>query len=66
MKKFLLAGALPLVATAVFASRPIEVNIMHINDHHSHLEPETLSFKIGGKSTKVKIGGYPEVMREIR
>lgn len=66
MKKILLAGALPLVATAVFASRPIEVNIMHINDHHSHLEPEIVNFKIGGKSTKVKIGGYPEVMRELK
>lgn len=66
MKKTILMGATILAATSIFAAKAIEVNILHINDHHSHLEPETLSFKIGGKSTKVKIGGYPEVIHEIK
>lgn len=44
---------------------PLNLSIVHINDHHSHLEPNDLKFVINGKPTAVKIGGYPEVVNEI-
>jgi|GEM_PF-6498088 len=52
MKKLLVIGliaAMSLTANAkavkkgaVQKSRPLEVNIIHINDHHSHLEEEKI------------------------
>lgn len=48
-------------------TQPVEVTIIHVNDHHSHLEPDQIvSMKIGGKSTKVRLGGYPEVLSLIK
>lgn len=66
MKKSFLLATLPLVSAAAFASKPMELNIIHINDHHSHLEPSELDFKIDGIKTKVKLGGYPEVVSVIK
>ncbi|QGM79947.1 NAD nucleotidase [Otariodibacter oris] len=71
MKKKSLLIAIPLVAAAVlvgnyFTKQPVEVNILHINDHHSHLEPSELDFVIDNKKTKVKIGGYPELVSVIK
>ena len=43
----------------------LELNILHINDHHSHLEPETVKMKLNGISTDVKVGGFPEILNEI-
>lgn len=65
MKKLLLAS-LPLLATSVFAAKAIELNLIHINDHHSHLEPSEVDLVIDGNKTKVKIGGYPEVVSVIK
>lgn len=45
---------------------PLEVTVIHINDHHSHLEPVQLEMMIGGKKTKVMLGGYPEVLNAIK
>lgn len=61
MKKTFLLVA---IATMSLAAKhyPLNLSIIHINDHHSHLEPMELDFKINGKKTKVKIGGYPEVV----
>lgn len=65
MKKTLLAAL--FVASVSLAAKhyPLNVSIIHINDHHSHLEPSEINFKINGKKTKVKIGGYPEVVNII-
>ncbi|MGP1458082.1 MAG: NAD nucleotidase [Treponema sp.] len=62
---------LPLsLAAALFAkgtpSSPLEITILHINDHHSHLEPEEIEMTIDGVKTKTHIGGYPEVVRQIK
>lgn len=37
------------------AKAPLDLNVVHINDHHSHLEPETVKFNIDGIQTDVKI-----------
>lgn len=67
MKKTLLLSLLPLVTALSYAEKhyPLNLSIIHINDHHSHLEPVEVDFKINGKKTKVKIGGYPEVVNVI-
>lgn len=36
---------------------PLNLSIVHMNDTHSHFEPETVKFTINGKPTSVKIGG---------
>ncbi|VWL84775.1 NAD nucleotidase [Oceanivirga miroungae] len=66
MKKSLFLAILPFLASVSFSSKPLDLNILHINDHHSHLEPIELDFKIEGKKTRVKIGGYPEVVSIIK
>ncbi|MGE4560246.1 MAG: bifunctional UDP-sugar hydrolase/5'-nucleotidase [Desulfobulbus sp.] len=60
----------PLQATN--AGKPITLTLLHINDHHSHLdaEPVTLLLDTGGKREPVNVerGGFPRVtaaMREI-
>lgn len=42
-----------------------ELNIAHINDHHSHLEEEKMPLKLNGKSVTVNVGGLPRVAAEI-
>lgn len=44
---------------------PLNLSIVHMNDTHSHFEPETVKFTINGKPTSVKIGGFPEVIHEL-
>ncbi len=43
-------------------NRAVTVDILHINDHHSHLEP--LNFDINYQDTKVrvKLGGFPQIV----
>lgn len=46
-------------------NKPLTVSIIHINDHHSYLEPNTVSAKINGRSVKLHIGGMSEVVNQI-
>lgn len=59
------AGTKPL-ATSASMNAPLEITVIHINDHHSHLEPVQLDMMIGGKKTAALFGGYPEVVHEIK
>ena len=43
-----------------------EINIIHINDHHSHLEAEKMDLVLGGKKTKVTIGGIGRVASKVK
>ena len=43
-----------------------EINIIHINDHHSHLEAEKIDLDLEGKKTKVTIGGIGRVASKIK
>jgi 5'-nucleotidase / UDP-sugar diphosphatase len=52
----LLAGC-----SAGHAHRPLSVEIIHVNDVHSHLDEEPLDLTLGGKATRVKSGGYPRI-----
>jgi len=41
------------------------VNILHINDHHSHLEAGSQSLDIAGAETEFSAGGFPRVIAKI-
>lgn len=38
------------------------LRILHINDHHSHLQPNSTSLTLGGAGTATKTGGFPNVI----
>ncbi len=55
-----------LAATADFVSVFTPLTVIHINDHHSHLEPNgsaELSFE--GEDIGVETGGFPRVVSKI-
>jgi len=37
--------------------RPITMTVLHINDHHSHLESDTQDLMLAGAETRVNLGG---------
>lgn len=41
------------------------LNILHINDHHSHLNPGKGDLTLGGESTRVELGGFPKVVTKF-
>jgi len=41
------------------------LRILHINDHHSHLQPNSATLTLAGKATAVKTGGFPRVVTKI-
>ena len=79
MKKLMLLGlAVSLFSTASLEAKTIqrakkqspstsfELNVAHINDHHSHLEEEKMPLKLNGKTVTVHIGGLPRVAQAIK
>ena len=51
--------------TPAVEPKPLELNILHINDHHSHLDEETIKFKMnigtGDEEFSVASGGFARV-----
>ncbi|NVP24988.1 NAD nucleotidase [Treponema phagedenis] len=47
-------------------SEELELSIIHINDHHSKLEPSELRINIEGKQYKVDVGGYSAINHKIK
>ena len=37
---------------------PLSLNVLHINDHHSHLESGSQSLTIAGQETEFSAGGF--------
>lgn len=44
---------------------PLSLNVLHINDHHSHLESGSQSLTIAGQETEFFAGGFPRVAAKI-
>lgn len=44
---------------------PLSLNILHINDHHSHLEAESQTLTIAGQESEFSAGGFPRVAAKI-
>ncbi len=42
-----------------------ELTILHINDHHSHLNPDSGDLDLAGESTRVSVGGFPSVVAKM-
>lgn len=48
-------------------NQPFNLAIFHINDHHSHLSPNTAaSLTFNGQATTVELGGFPRVVAKIK
>jgi 5'-nucleotidase / UDP-sugar diphosphatase len=47
---------------------PLTINLLHINDHHSHLQPVSNRLDLGssGGSFSVAFGGFPRVTAKIK
>ena len=79
MKKLLLLGlVISLFSTVSLEAKTVkkgnegisanmfELNVAHINDHHSHLEEEKMPLKLNGQTVTATIGGLPRVAQEIK
>lgn len=78
MKKLLTLGLMAVVALTIQAApvkktnkkkvvkpKAYELNVVHLNDHHSHLEEEKMTLKLNGKSVTVNVGGFPRIVQKI-
>ncbi|GAA4494149.1 NAD nucleotidase [Pseudaeromonas paramecii] len=57
----LLAGCNDDDTQAAASQTPFTLNLLHINDHHSHLAPATSTLTLNGTATQVEMGGFPRV-----
>lgn len=61
--QFLHLGRVPAADTH---TTRFELNVLHINDHHSHLEADHgVNLMLAGESTRVEAGGFPRVVTEF-
>ena len=44
---------------------PFDLTILHINDHHSHLEPSRQGLTLAGQTTYAQVGGFPAVVSAL-
>ena len=49
------------LGTLLTGAQAFELNILHINDHHSHLQTNRLDLQLDGKRTRTAAGGFPAV-----
>lgn len=42
-----------------------ELNIFHINDHHSNLDEDDIEFTLADVTTETQLGGFPRVVAKI-
>ena len=54
-------------ATIVDDDGPLTVNVLHVNDHHSHLQPDAAPLNLGtaGGPFNTTFGGFPRVTAKI-
>ncbi len=59
--------ALAISSSSCFAAADdFQLKILHINDHHSHLEADSrANLTIAGKATRIEMGGFPRVTAKI-
>lgn len=48
------------------APEPLDLKIVHVNDHHSHLSSDSGDLTLGGDRTRVAVGGFPSVVAKIK
>ncbi|TBR45028.1 NAD nucleotidase [Marinomonas agarivorans] len=48
------------------SAQPLTLKIVHINDHHSHLNVDKgVNLTLGGETTRVAVGGFPSVVTKM-
>ncbi|KJY67914.1 5'-nucleotidase C-terminal domain-containing protein [Vibrio nigripulchritudo] len=52
-------------ATSKSNTSPFDLTILHVNDHHSHLEPSRQKLKLAGQSTYAQVGGFPALVTAL-
>lgn len=52
--------------TSLAAGTPFDLSILHINDHHSHLEADSVDLTIGSSEYSVASGGFPRVVSAFK
>ncbi|WP_163132015.1 NAD nucleotidase [Agarivorans sp. Alg241-V36] len=46
--------------------QPLSINVLHVNDHHSHLQADTgIDLNLAGEETRVSVGGFPKIVAKI-
>lgn len=61
----MLFTSVALAKEAPQAHKAVELSILHINDHHSYLEPHETRINLNGQQTKVDIGGFSAVNAKL-
>lgn len=56
---------IPLLSFVGCAPKTSSLNIIHINDHHSHVEEEEKLLTINNQKVYAKVGGFPRVVSKI-
>jgi len=68
IKQSLLAAG--LAASAICLSGPVvsaDLTILHINDHHSHLQADgRMDLNLAGERTRVRSGGFPALVAKFK
>lgn len=56
-------GSIPFLSSA---PEPLDLKIAHVNDHHSHLTPDTgVDLTLAGERTRVAVGGYQYLVTKL-
>lgn len=50
---------------ATEANPVFDLNVFHINDHHSNLDEDDVDFELGGISGETELGGFPRVVAKF-
>ncbi|WP_319379771.1 NAD nucleotidase [Thiomicrorhabdus sp.] len=48
------------------SDQPFDLTILHMNDHHSHLEADSLNLTIGSDDVEFATGGFPRVVSAFK
>jgi 5'-nucleotidase / UDP-sugar diphosphatase len=69
MKRVLFVFFALLVSLSVLAAaglqEPLSIEIIHTNDHHSHLDSDTYDMVLNGTATRLQIGGFARLVTLI-
>lgn len=62
---FLSAAVASGCATQSSNDTPFDLTILHVNDHHSHLEPSSQKLNLAGQPTYTEVGGFPALVAAL-
>lgn len=47
-------------------AKPLSLKLLHINDHHSHLDESKTKLTLGDQTVRIKTGGFPRVVSKMQ